>query len=71
MTNEAISRVYYAASMAQAGEALTDLPRSKRYPVDVEAVRREAGCTIEHRAIPARQERGEEAFAILKAWASQ
>lgn len=71
MTIAGIERMYFGASMAQAGLALTGLPPAKRFPVDVEAARREAGCTLEHRSMPSEQKRGDEAFMILKQWASQ
>ncbi len=37
-----ISRLYYAASMKQAGRAFADLTRTERHPIDTDALRRSA-----------------------------
>lgn len=66
-----ISRMYYAASMAQAGAAFASLSRAQRHPVDPDALRAEAGATVECRALPAEQHRDAEAAAILAAWAER
>ena len=64
-----ISRLYYAASMAQAGPVLSALTRTQRHPIDVEALRAAAGATVAERAMPAQQAMDSEAVAILEAWA--
>ncbi|WP_413991776.1 nucleoside deaminase [Labrys okinawensis] len=64
-----IGRLYYASSMAQAGDALAGLTREQRHPVDVDRLRREAGATVDKRAVPAEQHLDTEAAAILRTWA--
>jgi tRNA(Arg) A34 adenosine deaminase TadA len=71
MTVAGISNLYYAAGMDDAGRALTGLPSEKRHPIDVDAVRAEAGSRIEERRIPAEQHRAADAIAILKEWSAQ
>jgi len=65
-----IARLYYAASMAQAGQAFAGLTRAERHPIDVEALRLAAGSPVEARAMPSRQAMDGEAAAILEAWAA-
>ncbi|RZI93424.1 MAG: nucleoside deaminase [Variovorax sp.] len=65
-----IDRLYYAASMAQAGVAFDGVTMVERHPIDVEALRAEAGAPFEARALPAEQRRDAEALAILEAWAA-
>jgi guanine deaminase len=64
-----ISRLYYAASMDQAGTAFADLTKRERHPIDVDKVRSAAGSLLEQRGMPAEQHMGEEATDILVAWA--
>lgn len=64
-----ISRLYYAASMDQAGIAFAGLTRAERHPIDTEALRLAAGAGIGERALPAKQAMDTEAVAILDAWA--
>ena len=65
-----ISKLYYAASMRQAGQAFAGLTKEQRHPVDAERVRSEAGSPVEKRLMPSEQHMGEEAAKILQAWAS-
>ena len=65
-----IGRLYYAASMSQAGAAFDGVTMLERHPIDVEALRAEAGAPFEARALPAEQRRDAEALAILEAWAA-
>jgi tRNA(Arg) A34 adenosine deaminase TadA len=65
-----ISRLYYAASMKQAGRAFADLTPAERHPIDTDALRRVAGALVEERAMPAHQHMDGEAVAILDAWAA-
>jgi guanine deaminase len=71
ITIAGISKLYYAASMDQAGEAFSDIPVSKRHPIDVGLLRSEAGAFVDERSLPAEQHRHAEAVAILKDWAAQ
>ncbi|MBB3771992.1 tRNA(Arg) A34 adenosine deaminase TadA [Angulomicrobium tetraedrale] len=63
-----ISKLYYAASMAQAGIAFASLTASERHPIDVDAVRAAAGARIEDRAMPSQQAMDADAVAILDSW---
>ncbi|KQT64389.1 MULTISPECIES: nucleoside deaminase [unclassified Aureimonas] len=65
-----ISRLYYAASMDDAGKAFDRLGRAERHPIDVDLLRSEAGATVDRRATPAEQHLGEDATRILSKWAS-
>ncbi|MGS4944612.1 nucleoside deaminase [Meridianimarinicoccus sp. RP-17] len=65
-----ISRLYYAADMAQAGAALGALPESARFPIDVDHLTHECAHPVGARRMPAEQARGDEAAAILHAWAA-
>jgi tRNA(Arg) A34 adenosine deaminase TadA len=64
-----IRRLFYAASMAQAGAAFQGLPIAARHPVDAEDLRAEAGAPISLRRLPAEQHLADEASAVLIAWA--
>lgn len=66
-----IERMYYAASLAQSGEAIAGLTPEQRHPIDCDALRAEAGNPIERRRMPAEQKMAPEAIAVLKAWANQ
>jgi guanine deaminase len=63
-----ISKLYYAASMSQAGAAFASLTRRERHPIDVDKLRAEAGALVEDRAMPAQQAMDGEAVAILDSW---
>lgn len=66
-----ISKLYYAASMAQAGSALGELPADVRFPIDVDRLRHECAHSIDQRHLPARQALDKEASFVLKEWADQ
>ncbi|MCK0206470.1 nucleoside deaminase [Starkeya koreensis] len=63
-----ISRLYYAASQGQAGEAFATLTPAERHPIDVEALRLAAGALVEDRAMPAQQEMDAQAIVVLDSW---
>lgn len=66
-----IARMYYAASMDQAGTAFAGLTKAMRHPVDPDGLRAAAGAPVERRTMPAEQHRDAEAAAILTAWADR
>ncbi|HET7867716.1 MAG TPA: nucleoside deaminase [Burkholderiaceae bacterium] len=66
-----IGRMYYAASLAQSGEAFAGLTPAQRHPIDCDALRAEAGSSIAARRMPAEQKMAPEAIAVLTAWANQ
>ncbi|PWJ21636.1 nucleoside deaminase [Jannaschia seohaensis] len=66
-----ISRLYYAADMAQAGAALGHLPESARFPIDVAHLTHECAHPVAERRMPSEQARAAEAAAILQRWAEQ
>lgn len=65
-----IAKLYYAASLAQSGEAFEGVTVAARHPIDVEALRIEAGSPFERRRLPAEQKMDDEAVRILSAWAA-
>lgn len=65
-----ISRLYYASSMDQAGEAFAGLTKAERHPIDVDQVRKRAGSLISERDMVCEQHMGDEATGILEAWVS-
>jgi tRNA(Arg) A34 adenosine deaminase TadA len=65
-----IGKLYYAASLAQSGEAFAGLPLAARHPIDVEALRAEAGAPLEARTLPSEQQLDREAVEVLVAWAA-
>ena len=65
-----IAKLYYAASLAQSGEAFEGVTVAARHPIDVEALRIEAGAPCERRRLPAEQKMDGEAVRILAAWAA-
>jgi len=66
-----ISKLYYAASMAQAGSALGELPEDARFPIDVDRLRHECARSIDQRHLPAQQALDQDATSVLKEWADQ
>ncbi|WP_163848433.1 nucleoside deaminase [Pseudooceanicola aestuarii] len=64
-----ITALYYAADMAQAGEAIADLPEAARFPVDVDRLTHECGRAVGERAMPSEQHLDAEAAKILRDWA--
>lgn len=66
-----IERLYYAASLAQSGEAIEGLTAEQRHPIDCDALRAECGNLVGQRRMPAEQQMAPEAIAVIKAWANQ
>jgi tRNA(Arg) A34 adenosine deaminase TadA len=66
-----ISKLYFAASMAQAGAALSGLPETARFPIDVDRLRYECAHTVDKRHLPAQQALDQDASTVLEAWADQ
>lgn len=66
-----IGRLFYAASLDQSGAAFEGLPVAARHPIDVHALRRVAGATLDAGWMPAEQHQAQQAVDILKAWAAQ
>jgi tRNA(Arg) A34 adenosine deaminase TadA len=64
-----IGQLYYAASLAQSGAAFEGVPAAARRPIDVEALRAEAGAPLERRQPPARQHMADAAIQVLSDWA--
>jgi tRNA(Arg) A34 adenosine deaminase TadA len=64
-----IARLYYAASMDQAGKAFEGLTKQQRHPIDVDQVRKAAGALVNERSMPSAQSMDREATDILKSWA--
>ncbi|AVQ82124.1 MULTISPECIES: nucleoside deaminase [unclassified Variovorax] len=65
-----IARLYYAASLAQSGQAFEGVTVEARHPIDVEALRAEAGAPLDERRVPAEQKLDGEAVRILAEWAA-
>ncbi len=65
-----IRRLFYAASLVQSAVAFDGVPSEARHPIDVEALRTEAGAPLPQRALPSEQRRDVEAVAILRQWAA-
>jgi tRNA(Arg) A34 adenosine deaminase TadA len=64
-----IGQLYFAASLAQSGAAFEGVPAAARHPIDVEALRAEAGAPLERRQLPAEQRMADEAIQVLSDWA--
>lgn len=65
-----IRRLFYAASLDASGAAFEGLPVERRHPIDVEALRAEAGAPLPLRQLPSEQHMAQEAVDILESWAS-
>lgn len=65
-----IARLYYAASLAQSGQAFEGVTVEARHPIDVEELRAEAGAPLDERRLPAEQKLDGEAVRILAEWAA-
>ena len=65
-----IRRLFYAASLAQSGAAFEGVSVEARRPIDVDALRAEAGAPLPARALPSEQRRDAEAIDILRRWAA-
>jgi guanine deaminase len=71
LTVAGVPKLYYAASMEQAGGILSCLPISRRRPIDADLVRLEAGERIMKGRLSAEQHRDRDAVAVLKDWAAK
>jgi len=65
-----IAKLYYAASLVQSGKAFEGVTVAARHPIDVEALRAEAGATLAQRSLPAEQKMDREAVEVLSEWAA-
>ena len=65
-----IQRLFYAASLEQSGAAFEGVSVEARPPIDVDALRAEAGAVLAQRRLPAQQHLAAEAVHILAAWAA-
>lgn len=63
-----IKRLFYAASMDQAGHAFANLTRAERHPIDVDKLRAAAGALVADRTTPHEQHMDTQAVEILTAW---
>jgi tRNA(Arg) A34 adenosine deaminase TadA len=70
MSIAGIRRTFYAASLAQSGEAFEGVSTANRHPIDVEVLRREAGSPLEGRSMPYQQAMDAQAVNILREWAA-
>ncbi len=67
-----ISRLYYAAGLADSNAVLKDVsPRKRFIGVDATTLREECGRTVEERSMPSRQALSEEAMSVLAKWAKR
>ncbi len=65
-----IRRLFYAASLVQSGDAFCNVLAAARHPIDVEAIRREAGAPFAQRALPSEQKLDGAAMRVLRGWAA-
>nr|WP_235578082.1 nucleoside deaminase [Pseudorhodoferax sp. Leaf267] len=65
-----IRRLFYAATLAQSGTVFEGLPVAARHPIDVHALRRFAGATLDDGLLAAEQHLAPQAIEILEAWAA-
>ena len=65
-----IAKLYYAASMKDAGSVLGSLPKAKRHPIDAERLLAQCGLPAQERDMPSEQQMREPAVAILEEWAT-
>jgi guanine deaminase len=63
-----IGKLYYAASMGQAGKAFETLTRAERHPIDTEVLSSECALPVQDRRMPAEQHEDAEAVRILEDW---
>lgn len=65
-----IRRLFYAATLAQSGAAFEGVSTAARHPIDVDALRAEAGAPLQTRRMPSEQHLDAPAVEILRAWAA-
>lgn len=66
-----VSELYYAADMAQAGQALGQLPEHARFPINVDHMLDQCGLPAPERDMPSAQHAADEATDILERWAAK
>jgi guanine deaminase len=71
MTIAGISKLYYAASMSQSGNAFASLTKAERHPIDAALLIAEASAPVDSRHMPAEQSLDAEAVAVLDEWVRQ
>lgn len=64
-----IRKLFYAATLEQSGMAFEGLPVAQRHPIDVDALRAQAGAPLAARSMHAEQHLAGQAVAILRQWA--
>ena len=62
-------KMYYAATLDQAGKAFAVLPPNGRFEVDVDQLIADERTTIDQRSVPAEQKMDKESYEVLKTWA--
>jgi guanine deaminase len=65
-----IRKLYYAASMGQAGAAFENVSTAARHPIDVALLISECATPVEKRRMPSEQRLDREAVSILEEWAA-
>lgn len=63
-----IGRLYYAASMAQAGRAFETLTKAERHPIDPDVLSSECALPVQERRMPAEQHEDVAAVRVLEDW---
>ncbi|WP_181702526.1 nucleoside deaminase [Chthonobacter albigriseus] len=63
-----IGKLYYAASMAQAGKAFETLTKAERHPIDTDVLSSECALPVQERRMPAEQHEDAAAVDVLKDW---
>jgi guanine deaminase len=66
-----LRKIYYAATLKEAGHAFAVLPPGGRYNVDVQHIINEEHATINTRELPAEQKMSAESVEVMKNWAIQ
>jgi tRNA(Arg) A34 adenosine deaminase TadA len=71
MTITGIERLYYAAGLDEANQAIKALPVDRRRPVDIGTLRSRCGTPVSAGSLPAQQLSAPDALDILRAWATR
>ncbi len=64
-------KVFYGTTMKDSGVAFSILPPGGRFGVNVPLLIADEHTTVDARSVPAEQQMGEEALAVMKNWAVQ
>lgn len=64
-----IRKLFYAATLEQSGTAFEGLPVAQRHPIDVDALRVQAGSPLATRSMPSERHMADQALDILRRWA--